>query len=159
MGPLILKEGTMPFDDLTREDVRRSGDLATEAPERVLIEEQNQLISIVEKMEQRLDRPEKWCKRKLYNEAETAFCLRGALVAETHLGYPWSTEYARWGGTYAIVDSIMDKVAAKHLRQPIKFGQARHVAFNNADATTHTDILKFLAEVKREIMTMEGCLS
>lgn len=105
-------------------------------------------LDAVRKMKVRLAKPGQWCKRTAWSG--TAACLRGALMDAV---YAQGGEF--WIGSYEnplvnSLDAVMNDEA--RARGYTDNGNYNHVKFNNADRTTHADILDFLDAVERRLV-------
>lgn len=94
-------------------------------------------IRIVEKMEQILATPDKWCKNTLC-DAKGARCLIGALYAE-NIPEDWQAKQS------ALVAMSQEALERGY------FSECKVVDFNNDPKTTHADIIDFLAAVKARL--------
>ena len=109
---------------------------------------QNEAVALVGRMEDQLRDPARWCKGSM-EEPNGARCLYGAL---NYAATGAATGHAlMWGGGEGreAVHQAMSAAAAKRGHRNSAWPA---IDFNNATATTHAELMAFLAEVKADIL-------
>jgi hypothetical protein len=122
----------MPFDDpLARVEI----DVAN-----------REEIAILDGMARRLATPDLWCKGSLASGVSR--CLIGALNEEDHGNYNY-----RWGRINLRFDRVSARVVYHRLNElagwwPDRSENDQAVGFNNADTTTHADVLGLIQRAR-----------
>lgn len=104
--------------------------------------QQSDDLRIISAMEVLLATPDKWCQ-KLYDSHHGSFCLYGAFYLAHDRLMPCHQQPQQ-----AVGQAMNDEANARGFSS-IKFNAV--VAFNDAQLTTHADILDFLRAVRRRL--------